>query len=309
MDFLRTTALPLWERSEEAWELMRILQPIEEDKFNLTSRDLDILQALLEHRFLTLNQIVRIHFRSKSGYYTCSRRMRKLFQIGLVLRYRPMVMKNEGSAPYIFSISQLGYEVISKTRFLEQDISSLYYREDGNIIELSRIIHELELNDFCLDFFEEAIAKKLRFEWTPTRLTRQSFSVTGGKTFTVEPDAVFHIYTQKGERVLHIEYERSADRRRFRQKIERWKAYRKQQAWREKYGAEPFILVVGHERSVETNGRKRRVFNSILPLQSIAEFRQFENIAFLTLDERQKGGWNCLPMKNITKTIWDYVVG
>ncbi len=309
MTFLRTTALPFWEKSEEAWELKRILQPREEDKFNLTSRDLDILQALLEHRFLTLNQIVRIYFRSKSGYYTCSRRMRKLFQIGLVLRYRPLVTKSEGSAPFIFSLSQLGYEVISKTRFLEQDISGLFYREDGNIVELSRILHELELNDFCLDVFEEAIAKKLRFEWTPTRLTRQSFSAPGGKTIIIEPDAVFHIYTPKGERILHIEYERSADWRRFRQKIERWTEYRKRQVWRERYGSEPFILVVGHERAVETNGRKRRVVNSILPLQSMAEFRQFENIAFLTLEERQRGGWSCLPMKNTTKTIWDYISG
>lgn len=134
MTFLRTTALPFWEKSEEAWELKRILQPREEDKFNLTSRDLDILQALLEHRFLTLNQIVRIYFRSKSGYYTCSRRMRKLFQIGLVLRYRPLVTKSEGSAPFIFSLSQLGYEVISKTRFLEQDISGLFYRKMATLL-------------------------------------------------------------------------------------------------------------------------------------------------------------------------------
>lgn len=306
MTLLRSSALPYWEKSEEPWEVKRIIQS-EEEKFNLTPRDLDILQTLLEHRFLTLNQLVRIYFRSSSGYYSCSRRMRQLFNVGLVLRYRPLVRKSEGSAPYIFALSQLGYEVLAKVRFLDEDISGMFYREDSNIIEISRIMHELELNEFCLDLFDAAIAKKLRFDWLPTRLTRQSFSASGGKTIIVEPDAVFHIYTPKGERILHIEYERSADRRRFRQKIDRWTEYRKRQAWRDRYGAEPFILVVGHENAVETNGRKRRVVNSILPLQSIAEFRNFEKIAFLTIEERNRGGWNCLPVNNRTKTIWEHL--
>jgi predicted transcriptional regulator len=304
MTTFSTMALPIWEKSSSPWPIEKILEPQSDSKFDLTRRDLNILEALLEHRFFTAMQIQRLFFKTKSGYKTCSRRLKTLFEVGLVLRYRPMVYKGEGSAPYIFSLSQLGYEVLNKTRFIHEDISGVFYRADANIVETSRINHELELNEFCLDLFEEASIRKLNFEWIPTRLTRQRFS-SGGKTILVEPDAVFHIYTPKGERVLHIEFERSADRRRFRQKIDRWKEYRNKQIWRERYGSEPFILVVGYERSMETGGRKRRVLNSILPLRDIAKFRQFDKIAFLTLEEHRKRTWQCLTTHETTQTIWE----
>ncbi len=298
-------ALPEWQTASEPWPIERILQPKPEDRFRLSDRDVAVLRGLLEHRFLTTQQLARLYFVGKYAHIYCNQRLKILFDRGLVLRYRPKLPRGSGSAQHIFAISYLGYQILS-TLQPDEAFRELFYREEDNFVQVSRIIHELELNNFCIDLHENLQRIGVGFEWEPTKLTRHTFTING-KTITIEPDAVFNIYTSKGERVLHIEYERSADRRRFRQKIERWKLYRNHQAWRDRYGSEPYILVVGYENGVETNGRKCMVPNSILPLRNIAANRQLSHIAFLTLEERESGGWNCLPQSGITQTLWQHL--
>lgn len=85
----------------------------------------------------------------------------------------------------------------------------------------------------------------------------------------------------------------------------KWKLYRGQQVWRERYSSEPLICVIGSRENWETGGRKRRVVRSIQPLRQIALERAFNKICFLPLDEIEKKTWNCLPDRQSTQTIWD----
>lgn len=305
-----STILPSWQRSKEPWSLEQLLFPDPENppKYMLQSRDLDVLQLLFEHRFLTTNQISRLYYNTEYGIRSTQRRMKQLFEIGVIMRIRPRD-EEPGTKPYVFAITHLGYEILRKTERISQDqAQSIRFDESDHQVEFSRVIHELHLNDVCLSIFEEASRRDLSFEWLPTKLCRQSIKMTNGKSRIVEPDAVFIFYTDKGEKVLHLEYERSADQRRFQDKLTKWKLYRGQQVWRERYQSEPLICVVGSREGWETKGRKRRVVNSIKPLQSLAFTKAFSKICFLPTDEIDNQTWNCLPdQRSQSNTLWDYL--
>src|SRR5699024_11059602 len=250
--------LPSWQKTEDPWSMEDILQPDPENppKYMLQARDLDVLQVLLEHRFMTTHQVNRMFFNGSYGNKSTQRRMRKLFEMGLVMRMRPKDME-PGTKPYVFAITQLGYQVLVKVERISTDqAASFRFEESEHQVEFSRVIHEIDLNDVCLDILESADQQELSVEWIPTKQCRQKVKWTDGKYRVVEPDAIFIFSTDKGEKVLHLEYERSADPRRFQNKLVKWKLYRGQQVWRERYTSEPFICVIGNRENMQTGGRK-----------------------------------------------------
>lgn len=296
--------LPRWQQTEEPWDISRIINPDPEDlpDYLLQKRDLEVLQLLLEHRFLTTNQIAELYFPTTHGKRAAQRRLKYMFEMGLVKRVRP-IDDEPGSKPFVYALTLLGRDVLIRTeRVTKEDVGSMFYYNEENQIEFNRIIHELHLNDVCLSILKEADQQGRSFEWLPTKLCRQTLKMPNGRNGVVEPDAVFIFYDKP--RVLHIEYERSADPRRFHQKLERWKVYREQQIWQERYSVEPVICVIGDREGWETSGRKRRVVKSIKPLQQIAQQHGFPNIFFLPMDEIQNGTWNCLPQHGQTRTLW-----
>lgn len=299
--------LPYWQRTEQPWSFDSILNKEEQPfDFQLRDRDLDILQACLEHRFLTTLQLHELYFTEGNGglRYT-QRRMKLLYEIGLLMKTRPRTGE-PGSKPNIFALTRLGFDLLVQLDCIDREEGSLvYYSEEDNIISFDYMIHDLHLNELCIQIFKEAKARNLSFEWLPTKLCRQQIRMPGGKERKVEPDAVFLFYQGNEQIALHIEYERAANPRRFREKMTRWKVYRKQQAWKEKYQAEPFILVIGDREGWETGGRKHRVVRSIQPLVNMAYQEGFRKIAFLPTDEVEDGTWNCLPFPDNSETLWD----
>jgi hypothetical protein len=244
-------------------------------------------------------------FNTAYGQRSTQRRMKKLYEMGLVMRVRPKDLE-PGTKPYIFAITELGYQVLVKVERISREHTR--FDESEHQVEFSRVIHELHLNDICLDILEEAERRNLSCEWLPTKMCRQSIRSTDGSIKRIEPDAIFIFYTSGGQKVLHLEYERSADPRRFQEKLVRWKLYRGQQVWKERYQSEPFICVVGSLKQWETGGRKRRVVRSIQPLQQIARNNAFPKICFLPEDQVKAQTWNCLPdSRGMTKTLWEHL--
>lgn len=201
--------LPFWQKSEEPWSLNDLLHPDPENppKYMLQARDLDILQVLLEHRFMTTHQVNRMFFNSSYGQRATQRRMKQLFEMGLIMRIRPKDLE-PGTKPYVFAITQLGYQLLIR---VERISSEVRFEESEHQVEFSRIIHEIDLNNVCLDILESADQRDVSVEWIPTKQCRQRVKMPDGKYRVVEPDAVFVFGTNEGEKILHVEYERSAD--------------------------------------------------------------------------------------------------
>lgn len=302
-----TLAIPRWEHSPQPLSLAQFLQQ-EPSPFRVTTRDLDMLVGLAEHRILSPMHMARMYFASHANRSYMQRRLTQLWQVGLVMRMRPAVGPREGSAPYLYTLSNVGMSLL---RRVQPDLNpAIFYREDAQGVSLNLIRHEVALNDLCLDILDGVEDREGAAEWIPTKLTRQSF-VTAGQTILMEPDAVIRgqVSGMRGERLVHIELELSADVTRFRQKLRRWTAYRTAKAWQEFYSRAPRILVVGYTQAAPVpSGRKRRIINSIQPLQGIARSQHFTNIAFLSVEERADGGWQCLPDQpgQPGQSLWDF---
>ncbi|MGQ0678402.1 MAG: replication-relaxation family protein [Actinomycetota bacterium] len=69
----------------------------------LTSRDRKICLDLYEHKVLTTHQVVDLSFDSQR---VAERRLLKLFQYGVVLRFRPVL--EQGSSPHHFVTGRSG---------------------------------------------------------------------------------------------------------------------------------------------------------------------------------------------------------
>lgn len=215
------------------------------------------------------------------------------------MKVRPQDMEPE-TKPNVFTLTTLGYQLLVQVDRVHKDDM-----KQVTLVEFSYIIHELNLNDVYLSLFDEREKRGLSFEWLPTKLCRHQVRDNFGKLRVVEPDAVFLFYTDEGQVVLHLEYECSADPRRFKQKLERWKLYRQQQIWKERYETEPIICVIGELEGWSTGGRKRRVVNSIKPLVPIALNDGFIHISFLPLDEIEDETYWCLPYRGEQATLWE----
>lgn len=303
-----TLAIPRWEHSPEALSLDQLLQKEPTNAFCATFRDLDILIGLAEHRILSPHHIARMYFpQARNGSYM-RRRLAQLWRVGLVMRMRPAVGPGQGSAPYLYALSNLGISVLKTAR---PDLNpAIFWREDAQGVSLTLIRHEVALNDLCLDMLDGIEDREGAAEWIPTKLTRQSFKA-GHQEIRVEPDALIRgqIPGVRGDRLLHVELELSADMPNFRQKLRRWTAYRATKAWHGLYSRQPRIVVVGYAQAAPVpSGRKRRIVNSIRPLQALARAQHFTDIAFFPLEERAQGGWQCLPDQpdQTGQSLWDF---
>src|SRR5919108_3499118 len=86
---------------------------------SITTRDIQILSLLFEHRVLTIHQIQVIFFKSAS---VTRRRMLRLYHLGVVDRFEPPTAV--GSAPYHYVLDVHGARILAAHRGIEfRDLS------------------------------------------------------------------------------------------------------------------------------------------------------------------------------------------
>lgn len=98
----------------------------------LTPRDLGIFDGLLEHRVLTIHQLLALFFDSAS---IARRRMLELFRLALVDRFHPPMVR---SGPTHYVLDHLGARVLAAHRGIEfrelgwtkEDMEALPYRQE-----------------------------------------------------------------------------------------------------------------------------------------------------------------------------------
>ena len=259
--------------------------------------DVSITAQNIRELILSPHHIARMYFpQARNGSYM-RRRLAQLWRVGLVMRMRPAVGPGQGSAPYLYALSNLGISVLKTAR---PDLNpAIFWREDAQGVSLTLIRHEVALNDFFLDMLDGIEDREGAAERTPTKLTRQSFKAAN-QEIRVEPDALIRgqIPGVRGDRLLHVELELSADMPNFRQKLRRWTAYRSTQAWHGLYSRQPRIVVVGYAQAAPVpSGRKRRIVKSIRPLQASAQAQHFTDIAFCLSKNGLRAAGSVCPIK------------
>lgn len=118
---------------------------------SLTSRDVEILQALWTARYLTAVQLQALFWReSRGGQFgqtkACQRRLRQLTEHDLVRRIEQPVKRGEGPRPYIYALNKGGAELLVAELGIASDEVDWKPREaESNYPFLE---HLLATNDF-----------------------------------------------------------------------------------------------------------------------------------------------------------------
>lgn len=148
-------------------------------KLALTDRDLDILQALAELRYLTTSMIAVLAW----GSYNARLRSRlpALFDAGLVRRFRPRLVNGAGLAQWVYELESAGHRVLAAQRaqscppWSRSDLAAFSYAE-----------HDLELNAVLC----ELLARSARRERRDGPLLRTApFTIMGSRTGRIDPES------------------------------------------------------------------------------------------------------------------------
>ena len=118
---------------------------------SLTERDLEILNAINNARYMTAPQIQALFWRSsRGGKYgnlkSCQRRLQQLTQHGLVRRIKQLVKRGEGSRPHIYALDRAGAQILSDE--IGIDPSELDWRPKNAEENYPFMQHLLDTNDF-----------------------------------------------------------------------------------------------------------------------------------------------------------------
>src|SRR6266481_6664378 len=105
MDNIPTTRLPRFQRA------------VTEVPLVLTTRDLDILQAVESFRLLTSEHIQALIPGSDQNIL---RRLKVLFHAGYLDRLRPQFVNGGGSAKMIYALTNKGAQILQKAGLIQQ---------------------------------------------------------------------------------------------------------------------------------------------------------------------------------------------
>jgi hypothetical protein len=119
----------------------------------LTERDRLVALDCYEHRVLTTEQLRRLHFGASQK---ARRRLKLLYQLRVLDRFRPPSRHGEGSRPYHWILDEAGAHIVAQALGAER--SELRWRHQAAIAiaSSSTLAHQLEVNEFFTCLAEEA---------------------------------------------------------------------------------------------------------------------------------------------------------
>lgn len=160
----------------------------------LTDRDLDILEAVGEYRFITREQLQRLFFTPASAS-AAKRRLSLLYNHAFVERTHVPVRNAYGALRTVYSLDRGGAQMLARERRWEP--AGDWRRRDGER-EATFLDHTLDCNDVRVAFTLACRRRGLDLQWTDERELRRRNVVErirgrDGDTVTLIPDAYFTI--------------------------------------------------------------------------------------------------------------------
>lgn len=238
----------------------------------LTTRDVQILEALHTTGYLTTHQIRLLFFTEGSPgqqglIKACERRMRLLYGAGLVRRIEQPVKRGEGSKPYIYALSKKGANFLIAE--LGIDPAEVEWRPQSFEANYPFLNHLLTTTD--LQIALRAACKPLGIKvvlWTDERELRTTRTIdyvtltspTGQPVKTaVIPDAIFVLERDGRRAVFLVEIDLATvviepklwERKGWTKKVHAYEAYMRTEEYAKRYeGRRVRILTI-------TTGEKR----------------------------------------------------
>ena len=171
-------------------------------QFQITERDVQILESLKRYRYLKTSQIARLVFPENKTVQSTRRRLKFLFHAALIGRLQPFIQVGKSSGETAYYLEKKAWDFIDddgstprygkvknvKPQFLEHALAISEFRlnlelscNNNDIVELHRFVADFELKE---NF--ENLAGKHRY-----RLFDEVNDPISKQTHIVYPDAMF----------------------------------------------------------------------------------------------------------------------
>jgi len=152
----------------------------------LTERDKKIILCVYEQRFLRLDQLQRLFFKSIRA---TQRRLKTLYELRFLSRTRLAKTFGEGTSQYVYSLDEAGAYFIASQRKIER--GDLRWKKKRNLVELMFLEHTLAVNEIYVRLKEAEKDQECKLlEWVSEREFQGYFWKDIGK---IRPDAYFKL--------------------------------------------------------------------------------------------------------------------
>jgi Replication-relaxation len=140
----------------------------------LTDRDRQIALDCYDHRVLTTEQLMRLHF---GGLRTTTLRLGTLYQLRVLDRFRPPRRRpGTGTHPYHWILDEAGAHVVAAQRDTERRRLRWQHSDAVDIAQSSKLRHHIEINEFfSLLSLEAQLQHGALHEWYGERITSTLF--------------------------------------------------------------------------------------------------------------------------------------
>lgn len=274
-------------------------------KINLQIRDAKMLAMLFGAKFMTTNQLSLCFWHGYIGTdeklypeRVCRRRLNTLWQYGLISRIRPRAKSTKGSLPWIWAITKKGVQVLERSGIpLYEERLKRESKFDDSSLELpSQIL--LRHAVLVAEFGSRCVAEGGDWYFEHETATAMNVPITNTKTKNYYPDAILEWAQQKGDKIIWLlELERSANQRRFREKMNIWRAL-KLLAKAEGVLGKQFVVMIGRIKDTTPDRDER----SLLPLARIlvTDGKLLDFVKFIGIPDESQNILEVEPMDAVS---------
>jgi len=252
----------------------------------LTKRDKEVLLSIYYHRCLTTEQVAEMHFRYDSkgkensqAVLIARRRLRKLFDYGLIDRFFVDVGENNGSSQAHAVLDAMGAKVVAG--LLNMKPEEVNWRYEMNEARLPYLGHMVAVNNFYLFLLRAARANGHEATLFRTESHIRHEFTHWGRKMVFNPDAYgqyfvgedgFHFFLEwdNGTMTPHV----------FQKKHQRYTAFYDSDEYRKFYETYPYILTVTTtwERAVQLRNSIVQIDQTDLVWLFTSEEKARENV-------------------------------
>jgi hypothetical protein len=207
----------------------------------LTARDVRILSAASDMRFLTREQVQELLFSPSTASY-CKRRLALLYHNAYLDRIYVPALNSFGSTKAIYTLASKGASVVARDRKVDE--RELDWRARHNDRELYFMRHTLAINDFRIALTLGTQERGLAVSWTDERaLKRREMKdyvddpKHQGRQLVVVPDGYFTIEQGRHKSAFAVEIDRATvEEKPFKEKVRAYGEWKLTGAYERRYG-------------------------------------------------------------------------
>jgi hypothetical protein len=209
----------------------------------ITARDIRIVRAVYEMRFMTREQVQELEFSPSTASF-CKRRLTLLYHHGFLDRKFIPAPGSLGSTRAIYCLDRKGAELVAHE--LAVNPSDLDWRPKLSDRELYFLQHTLAINDFRICAMLCAHQSGLALDWTDERTLRRREMrdyvpdpKSRGQNLAVVPDGYFTLTSERSAPAFALELDRATvEEKPFKAKVRAYGEWKRTGAYSQRFGTD-----------------------------------------------------------------------